>query len=968
MAENTSDASCWQKSGLSRPRNAPMNTQVDTVRRAVKRASHLLPAQGPIGVFVHHNTLHAFQHLPFEQAVAEASALFGTEAWMREEQYREEFSRGRILLEDIDAVLNSEANAPVYSWLDRVALRRIMLVPGVRPFHRSTIRWEIEEGNLLRSSEDRKLFEACLNSIERPPKPPEPSPRRLRDILLDTTGDDLDEIVHPLLIRLCSSYLDQGLAYWPMPDRRAGFYRCVRTLWHQRGALLPNHLRDLPAEFRRQMRAGMNSEEAVADALKRLRVPITNYERIITSELLALPGWAGLMNRLEHEPELAPHDRVRCSLMDFLAVRLTLTSVAALSLAGDPETLEALQTAPPSPPSLELDRLVEAAQMFEVAKAARLSADRIMSDSPLQLRVLLEEIRRFNEFERRRVWHLAYERRHERSVLGPLGVHRQSTPIIPSSKRPAAQYFFCIDEREESIRRNLEEIAPDIETFSAAGFFGIAVDYAGIDDAHGASLCPVVVKPQHAVRERPVTEDEPLHEKRKTMRAAWATIVRSLSLSSRTLIRGSLSTSVLGLFSLIPLIAHVLTPRQYARLARALNRWILPEPRTELTLMRTDREGHDISENLLLGFTVEEKIERVASVLAPVGLRINFAPVVIILGHGSTSLNNPHESAHDCGACGGRRGGPNARLFAAMANHPEVRKGLKERGICIPDDTWFVGGYHDTCSDDIEYYDVDFMPEAFRPGFEAAKAILDRARMLNAHERARRFEAAPLDLTPEEAFRHVQERSEHLAEPRPEYGHATNAVCIVGRRQTTKGLFLDRRAFLVSYDPLQDPTNENLAKLLAAAIPVCAGISLEYYFSYVDNDRYGCGTKLPHNITGLVGVMDGHASDLRTGLPWQMVEIHEPVRVLFNVETTPDRLMSVINGNPSLRELVENRWIRLSTLDPDTGVIHVYRDGIFEESPPWKAPVPEVRSSMEWYRGKRGHLPIARVVGTRTRS
>ena len=160
------------------------------------------------------------------------------------------------------------------------------------------------------------------------------------------------------------------------------------------------------------------------------------------------------------------------------------------------------------------------------------------------------------------------------------------------------------------------------------------------------------------------------------------------------------------------------------------------------------------------------------------------------------------------------------------------------------------------------------------------------------------------------------------------------------------------------------PRTRALPALLAAAIPVCAGISLEYYFSFVDNEGYGCGTKLPHNITGLVGVMNGHASDLRTGLPWQMVEIHEPVRNLFNIETTPERLMSVINANPTLREFVENRWIRLSTLDPTTGVIHVYRDGIFEVSAPWTPKLPEARSSADWYRGKREHLPVAKITGS----
>jgi len=142
-------------------------------------------------------------------------------------------------------------------------------------------------------------------------------------------------------------------------------------------------------------------------------------------------------------------------------------------------------------------------------------------------------------------------------------------------------------------------------------------------------------------------------------------------------------------------------------------------------------------------------------------------------------------------------------------------------------------------------------------------------------------------------------------------------------------------------------------------VPVCAGISLEYYFSFVDNDRYGCGTKLPHNVTGLVGVMDGHASDLRTGLPWQMVEIHEPVRILFVVETTPERLMNVVNASPPLRQLIENRWIRISTIDPASGRVHVYRDGAFEEFQDPLPRLPVASSSAAWYAGEIRHLPMA---------
>ena len=82
--------------------------------------------QGPIGVFVHHNTLHAFEDLPFEEAVVEASNLFGAEPYMSEAAYRSELARGRIQPRDVDAVLDSEPDAMVFPRLSRRSLRRAM--------------------------------------------------------------------------------------------------------------------------------------------------------------------------------------------------------------------------------------------------------------------------------------------------------------------------------------------------------------------------------------------------------------------------------------------------------------------------------------------------------------------------------------------------------------------------------------------------------------------------------------------------------------------------------------------------------------------------------------------------------------------------------------------------------------------------------------------------------------------------
>ena len=158
------------------------------------------------------------------------------------------------------------------------------------------------------------------------------------------------------------------------------------------------------------------------------------------------------------------------------------------------------------------------------------------------------------------------------------------------------------------------------------------------------------------------------------------------------------------------------------------------------------------------------------------------------------------------------------------------------------------------------------------------------------------------------ARQHLDNRAEDLAQVRPEWGHATNAICIVGRRERTRGLFLDRRAFLNSYDPTQDDADATvLTRTLSAVFPVCGGINLEYYFSHIDPTGYGCGTKLPHNITSLLGVMDGAASDLRTGLPWQMVEIHEPVRLLIVCEVAADVMMRVLERNPMMMQMVSKR-------------------------------------------------------------
>ncbi len=942
------------------------------LRHVVEHAAHFLPTQGPIGVFVHHNTLHSLQHKVFEEAVVEGAALFGAEPFLSEETYQAEHARQRIFDEDIDDVISREPDAEILpGGITRRQLRRVMLIPGVRRVNGINISWQIEEGDWLRSfrhdlpnaatnmlgaDTPQALWDACLARVKPQPAPSPGKPKRPRDAVLAKFGIDMDLVIHPPLIRLTGAYLDQGIAYWPMPMRQKGLLKAARRIMPQPLALFPAHLGGVRKAFLSQEAQNMDAETVVLDALAKLAVPSDQWDAFITEELLALRGWAGMIRMLENDVTLAPHDRVRCSIMEFLALRLTYTMAALQDIAGDTASWHSFKLPVP-----RFDPLTHVARVFDVAQLLGITSDMMRGLSSEDLGRLDDEILHCNEIERRRLLHLAYERRHERRILIPLAKHRAMPSIEPESDRLAAQVVFCIDEREESIRRALEEVDPSIETVGAAGFFGVAINYAGIDDADGVSLCPVVVKPAHAVREKPLDDHAHLHQRRQGLRRAWASVMRHSFISSRTLVRGWVSTACLGFLSLFPLVLRVFTPLGYGRFIKRLNRAFLPEPKTEFTYMRDDEASHDATTGLMRGFTTQEQADRVYAVLGPAGLHKAHARLVVILGHGSTSLNNPYESAYCCGACGGRTGAPNARLFAIIANRPEVREALKVKGVIIPEDTWFLGGYHDTCSDNIDFFDRDLMPESHSRDFVRVRQSLDKARAMSAHERTRRFEAANPNVSAERGLRHVQERAEHIGEPRPEYGHCTNAVTYVGRRQFTRGLFMDRRAFLVSYDATKDPDNGALGRVLGAVIPVCGGISLEYYFSTVDNEVYGSGTKLPHNISGLVGVMNGYQGDLRTGLPLQTVEIHEPVRVLFIIESTPERLMSVIKANPELTEFVCNKWIRLATMDPDDGHMEVYRDGIFEKLEGSEEPLPVAPNSRAWYHGKMEHLSLARI-------
>jgi uncharacterized protein YbcC (UPF0753/DUF2309 family) len=327
----------------------------------------------------------------------------------------------------------------------------------------------------------------------------------------------------------------------------------------------------------------------------------------------------------------------------------------------------------------------------------------------------------------------------------------------------------------------------------------------------------------------------------------------------------------------------------------------------------------------------------VEGLLKSIGLVKNFAEIVYVIGHGASSVNNPHYAAYDCGACSGRAGSVNARVICYMANHSEVRSLLHERGIVIPETTQFVGGLHDTTRDDIDFFDANTLSEVNQKSHKANLNAFASALDFNAKERSRRFEHVNTKRDIFQVHDAMRKRSVSLFEPRPELNHATNALCIVGRRNLSDHLFMDRRAFLNSYDYEIDPDGKYLFGILRAAAPVCGGINLEYYFSRVDNQKLGAGSKLPHNVMGLFGVANGIDGDLRPGLPSQMIEVHEPVRLLIIVEHFSDVVLKTIQRSPETYEWFKNEWVNLVIVNPLTHELSVFRDEHFVSYVPTSA-------------------------------
>jgi uncharacterized protein YbcC (UPF0753/DUF2309 family) len=644
------------------------------------------------------------------------------------------------------------------------------------------------------------------------------------------------------------------------------------------------------------------ADNASIKELLQILVGEENYfENYLFDQQFSHPGWSGMIATLESNPT---------SLLD--ERKITLTELITLELLLEINTLDEKFGKNWKPLNSKID--------FEVKD-------------------LFEKSEYSEYFDVLAIWQEAFEWTFYNQALTGM---QQKIQENTSVEKPKFQAMFCMDDRECSFRRHIEKIEPSVKTFGVAAFFNFEFFYQPVNGKFFTKLCPAPVTPKFLVKELP--------RKKKSAKDLH------YHKESHSLLFGWLISQTLGYTAAFKLFFNIFKPSMSPATSASFKHL---NKKSQLVIENTN--PNETVNGLQVGFSIEEMANRVEGILKTIGLVDNFAPIVYVVGHGATSVNNTHFAGYDCGACSGRPSSVNAKVLSFAANHVKVRELLAERGIIIPSETQFLPALHDTTRDEIVFYDEELLSENNKfPHKENCKTFIN-ALDNNAKERSRRFDTIDSNLSISKIHDKIKNRSVSLFEPRPELNHATNAMCIVGRRSVSDHLFLDRRSFMNSFDYTVDPKGDYLAGILNAVAPVGGGINLEYYFSRVDNHKLGAGSKLPHNVMGLIGVANGIDGDLRPGLPSQMIEVHDPLRLLIVAEHFPEIVKYAITKVPATYEWFINNWVNLAVIHPETKELFRFVNGEFIKYQPIAFDIKTIDNSLEYAMSSSENLNITLI-------
>jgi uncharacterized protein YbcC (UPF0753/DUF2309 family) len=470
-----------------------------------------------------------------------------------------------------------------------------------------------------------------------------------------------------------------------------------------------------------------------------------------------------------------------------------------------------------------------------------------------------------------------------------------------------AQMIFCIDVRSEVYRRNLEMVNQSVETIGFAGFFGFPIKYIPLGYEQSKNQCPVLIPSSALVKE---TSEKKV--KASSNRISKHQIAKTWKKFKSGAITSFGFVSPLGL-SFLPKIlldSFQITERIKDSNKNKKNKYLFQNRSLDLSAINLD-----------------EKVTMAAAALTGMGIKDQLAPLVLIAGHGSSSLNNPHASGLDCGACGGHSGEVNALTAQYIFNDPEVRNKLREKGIHIPNSTLFLACLHDTTTDEIHFIKDNSIPETHKKQLHEIKQSLQIASKKTRLERSLRLN---IDINSDSLIdSKIKSRAQDWSQIRPEWGLAGCHSFIVAQRKHSRGLKLDGKSFLHNYNWNSDNGYKILETIITAPMVVTSWINLQYFASTTDNKHYGAGNKTLHNIVSGIGVLEGSSGDLRIGLPLQSIHNgqnfeHIPIRLNVVIEAPIDAINNILEKHKNIQQMFDNKWIYLHRMNENGTISHTY--------------------------------------------
>lgn len=693
------------------------------------------------------------------------------------------------------------------------------------------------------------------------------------DIATQVTGKDWNRFVTGRISVWAASYFDKGQASWCVASREQDVF----TAWKTEASIDRTPELTGLKNFRKLIKAiPDNPIEATAKALNKLGISEKGIPLYLHKLLLKMGGWSAFTARLDWDTEL--YGGKDGKLISFLAV-LSCWEACLLESLNNKELYE------------KWEKACEILSLYNIEHQLNRQIDQ---------KLILQE---------------AFDLSAQRNIIEKF--EKQQITNKPSAEQPKAQAVFCIDVRSEVFRRNLEMVDPEIQTMGFAGFFAFPVKYVPIGHQNGDAQCPVLLPTGPTIAEQ-------LTDKEEHKRALNARILkRDLKQLMKSFKAGAVTC-----FSYVSPLGLSYLPKLFTD-SFGLTRPV-PHP-DSFGFSRKTNASKTISletENVTdenYGISLADQIAMAKNALKTMSLSDNFAKYILIAGHGSSMVNNPHASGYDCGACGGRSGEPNAKVAAAVLNNKAVRAGLQKEDIYIPVNTIFLACLHDTTTDEITIFNENEVPEERKDELLNLKKSLAMAGKSSRLERALRFS----DNTSKDIDKAVTARSKDWSQVRPEWGLAGCAAFVVAPRERTKDINFEGKSFLHSYDWKKDEGFKVLELIMTAPMVVTSWINLQYYGSSVDNTNHGSGNKTLHNVTAGVGVLEGYSGDLRVGLPLQAIHDgenfqHEPLRLNVIIEAPIEAMNTIIEKHPMVRDLCDNGWLSLLALDENGKVSYKY--------------------------------------------